>query len=229
MKKSRFFKTVVFALILSLTLALPALAFEDADPPIWQQWGYDSMQDFMDSNGLTAEEEYYDYIADYVQDWKEDQKEQRRWEQWRDEYLAAHPDYKQSLLDQSPALWEQMYYDSKEEFVDWNGLTTEEDYENYLVEWYLYPEFEKTLEAERIARERWKWAGRPRASVSCGTAPMSPSRTLCRKSETGVRWCLSALSWNSVAPRWAITGMPKAYPLSLRTAGSFRLRSAGRR
>jgi hypothetical protein len=135
------------------------MAFEDADPPIWQQWGYESMQNFMDSNGLATEEDYYNYIADYVQYWKEDQELQQRWEQWRDEYLAAHPDYLQSLLDRSPALWEESYYGSKEDYMYWNGLETEEDYENYLLEWYLYPEFEKTLEAERIARERVAMGG----------------------------------------------------------------------
>ncbi len=139
--------------------AFGALAYEDADPPLWEQWGYDSLQDFMDSMDLESEEEYYEYIAEYVEAWKQQEEEQRRWIAWRDEYLAAHPDALQGYLNRSPALWEELDYDSLEEFMQWNGLETEEEYEDYLLQWYLYDAFQESLRAEQIVQERIRLGG----------------------------------------------------------------------
>jgi len=38
------------------------------NPPLWQQWGYDSMEEFMLDYGFTTEEEYYDYVLYWYAD-----------------------------------------------------------------------------------------------------------------------------------------------------------------
>jgi len=159
MKKCRMPLALLLALLLMFVSAFGALAYEDADPPLWEQWGYDSLQDFMDSMDLESEEEYYEYIAEYVEAWKQQEEEQRRWIAWRDEYLAAHPDALQGYLNRSPALWEELDYDSLEEFMQWNGLETEEEYEDYLLQWYLYDAFQESLRAEQIVQERIRLGG----------------------------------------------------------------------
>ena len=67
----------LLALTLCIGLSCPALAdYEDTDPPMWQQWGYDSLEDYL-ANWNETEEEYYQEAAWYV-------AEERDWPVWRE-------------------------------------------------------------------------------------------------------------------------------------------------
>jgi len=151
--------TLLLTVVMASMLVLPVMAYEDAEPPIWQQWGFESMEDFMEWNDLETEEEYYEYIADDVEWWKQEQEEETRWQQWREDYLSAHPEYVEELLGISPTVWEEMEYASLEEFMEWNDLATQEEYVDWLVDWYLYDVYYFETAEERRMAERVELGG----------------------------------------------------------------------
>lgn len=63
--------SLLLAAVLALGLSVSALAWEDTDPPQWQQWGYDSLEEYLADCGET-EEEYYEEIAFFVRQEKEE-------------------------------------------------------------------------------------------------------------------------------------------------------------
>jgi hypothetical protein len=149
MKRKGLLSTILF-LALCLTLVCPALAAgEDLDPPLWEQWGYESLEDFLYWYDLETEDEYYAYIADYV-------AEEQAWIAWRDAYLVEHPGCLDELLAQDPPIWADWGYDSQEALMEGEGLETQSDYEEWLLNWYLRDEFylywsEKQYLEERVA------------------------------------------------------------------------------
>ncbi|MDO4750205.1 MAG: copper amine oxidase N-terminal domain-containing protein, partial [Eubacteriales bacterium] len=120
---------------------------------------YESMEEFMEWNDLETEEEYYEYIAAEVEWWKQEQEEAARWEQWRDEYLAANPGYVQSVLDITPAIWQEWEYESQEDFMMWYDLATQEEYTDWLVEWYLSDLYYEELYRQEMLSQRVEMGG----------------------------------------------------------------------
>ena len=39
--------SLVLAAALILSLGVGALAYEDMDPPLWQRWGYNSLEEYL--------------------------------------------------------------------------------------------------------------------------------------------------------------------------------------
>lgn len=124
--------SLLLAAALALILAAPAPAYEDTDPPQWQQWGYDSLEEYLAWN--ETEEEYYDEIAGTV-------AREKAYPAWKAAYLAAHPGYAEQLLaEDDPPIWQQWYYDSQEEFEAEN-CAAGQSYSDWLVEYWLEDEF----------------------------------------------------------------------------------------
>lgn len=144
--------SVVLAAILALSLSVGALAaYEDTDPPQWQQWGYDSLEAYL-ADWEETEEEYYAEIA-------YDVALEREYPAWREAYLAAHPDYAAQLLaDDEPPLWEFWDCASREEFES-DVLNGEQSYEDWLVDWYLTDLFWDEWNASQLLREREAMGG----------------------------------------------------------------------
>ena len=46
----------MLTLALACVLAVPAFAYEDTDPPQWEQYGYSSLEDMLRDYGMTEEE-----------------------------------------------------------------------------------------------------------------------------------------------------------------------------
>ena len=153
---ARILISIVLALL--LTAATPALALQDTEPPAWEQWGFDSLQEFMDAMGLQTEKEYYDYIADFVEDWEWQQELDRNWEQWKEDFLAQNPDYLEKLKAETP-LWQYLGYDSLEDFMYWYGFETVEEYEKYMLDWYLEELYADEMWAQRALEERVAMGG----------------------------------------------------------------------
>ena len=52
----------MLTLMLIFSAAPPAFAYEDTDPPQWEQYGYSSLEEMLRDYGMT-EEEYYEWYA----------------------------------------------------------------------------------------------------------------------------------------------------------------------
>lgn len=122
--------SLALSLVLTLSLAVPAFAYEDTDPPQWEQLGYSSLEEMLTDCGMT-EEEYYDLAAYYV----EEEKSQQEWEAACLEWLAAHPE-EAAAFDQN-AYFEDSYfwYDSPEEYMEAYGITELEFRQQMLNYW----------------------------------------------------------------------------------------------
>ena len=95
--------SLLMALALLLSLSVTALAYEDLEPPLWQRWGYESLEEYLASWDET-EEEYAQEVADYIAD--------------RAEQDAVIASFDPEAYDFTPALWEYYDYASKEEMME---------------------------------------------------------------------------------------------------------------
>ena len=152
MKRNRILAALL-ALTLFIGLSCPALADRvDTDPPMWEQWGYASLEDYLTEWNET-EEEYYQEAARYVAETEE-------WPAWREAYLAAHPNYAAGLLakDAEEPMWQDWGFESPEEFED---VMCSEDmsYTDWLVDWNLESVFWDEWYAAQRLREREAMGG----------------------------------------------------------------------
>lgn len=143
--------TMLLALILCLGLPCAVLAdtSRDTDPPQWQQYGYDSLEELLTDWDCTAED-YYDSITYEV-------AMEQEYPAWKAEYLAAHPDFTAKLLaeDAADPLWSSWGYDSQKDFeADW-----EKSYGELLTDWELEDLFWDAWYAARRMRERVEMGG----------------------------------------------------------------------
>lgn len=143
--------TMLLALILCLGLPCAVLADapRDTDPPQWQQYGYDSLEELLTDWDCTAED-YYDSITYEV-------AMEQEYPAWKAEYLAAHPDFTAKLLaeDAADPLWSSWGYDSQKDFeADW-----EKSYGELLTDWELEDLFWDAWYAARRMRERVEMGG----------------------------------------------------------------------
>ena len=151
--KTKKILSLLLALALCIALACPALAaYEDTEPPMWQQWGYGSLEELLADWEMT-EEEYYEMI-----EW--DVAEQKEWPAWREAYLAAHPDFAETAMakDAEDPVWAVFGDESLEEFMAWyaeEGQT----YADVVVDWYLMDIFWDEWYAAAVLREREAMGG----------------------------------------------------------------------
>lgn len=116
-------KTVIslaITLALTLSLALPALAYQDTDPPQWEEWGYASLEELLADFDMT-EEEYYEVLV-------APDLNRQNWIDAHPEEVAAFDPY--SYFDQK-----YYYYESPEEYMEWNGLDEEGFRQDMLLLW----------------------------------------------------------------------------------------------
>ena len=151
--KAKKILSLLLALALCIALACPALAaYEDTEPPMWQQFGYGSLEELL-ADWEMAEEEYYKMI-----EW--DVAEQKEWPAWRESYLAAHPDFAETAMakDAEDPVWTTFGDESLEEFMAWyaeDGQT----YADIVVDWYLMDIFWDEWYAAAALREREELGG----------------------------------------------------------------------
>jgi len=125
------------ALLLILTIAAgaggPALAAQDLEPPLWQQWGYESLEKCMEDYGFSSEAEYYEYIEDIVMQ-----------EAWIEAWMADNPELVASYMSGAYPYWENFGCASLEEFMELYGFGTPEDAAEFALwdaawyEWWAY-------------------------------------------------------------------------------------------
>ena len=130
-KRIKLVISLAVTLALTLSLALPALAYEDTDPPQWEQWGYASLAELLDDLGIT-EEEYYEIYAASALDYEAYLEElERRRQAW----LDAHPDEAAAFDAYAYFAQEYPWYDSPQEYMQFNELTEEAFRREMLNEW----------------------------------------------------------------------------------------------
>lgn len=114
---------LALSLLLSLSLALPALAYEDTDPPLWKDLGFDSLEQLMEEGWMTREE-YYQSAAEAAAR----QKAAQAW-------LEAHPEQVAAFDLLAYFDREYFYYDSPQEYMETFGLDEEAFRRRILIEW----------------------------------------------------------------------------------------------
>ena len=87
-KRIKTLSCLVLSLALTLSPALPALAYEDTDPPQWEQFGYSSLEELLRDFGI-SEEEYYEYWVQPELEWERQLQERTALAQ---AWLDAHPE-----------------------------------------------------------------------------------------------------------------------------------------
>lgn len=114
--RKKFFKltALILSLALAFSLALPALAFEDTDPPFWQQWDCSSLEEFLEWYDY-SEEAYYRMAASVLEN-------QARTQAW----IAAHPEEYAAFDPEEYFSKAYPFYDSIEKYMEGRGLTREE-------------------------------------------------------------------------------------------------------
>lgn len=95
--------SLLMAAALLLGLGATALAYEDLEPPLWQRWGYESLEEYLADYDET-EEEYAQEVADYIAE--------------RAEQDALIASFDPETHDFTPALWEYYGFESKEEMME---------------------------------------------------------------------------------------------------------------
>lgn len=118
-KKLSKLMSLVLSLVMVLSLTVPAFAAQDTEPPLWERWGYSSMEEML-ADGWT-ETEYYDMAAFYIE---AEQAEKER-EAARLAWLAAHAE-EAAAFDENAyfeANYNNGWYDSAEEYMAEYGIT----------------------------------------------------------------------------------------------------------
>ena len=144
--------SLVLAAALILSLGVGALAYEDLTPPLWQRWGYDSLEEYL-ADWDETEEEYAAEVAEYLAA--------------RAEQDALIASFDPETHDFTPPLWAYYEYASKEEMmesweIDEAGYAAAVDDELFYYEsrdwteeqWQAYYEQQESeyLRAEKEAR-----------------------------------------------------------------------------
>ena len=139
---------VLLALLLALSLAVPALAAEDTDPPMWQEYGFASREDCIRIL-FNGDEEAYQDQAEYALD-------RKNWEASMAEEIAA---FDADAYWNSGECWQAEYYDAKEAFMEDWLLETEEDFRACLLEEWLDDQWWDCWYAQEVKRTRAKLGG----------------------------------------------------------------------
>ena len=124
----------LIALALTLSLALPVLAYEDTDPPQWEQFGYASLEEMLRDFGIT-EEAYYEYYVQPELEWEQQLQEQRN---LAEAWLKAHPE-EAAAFDPYAYFAEEFdsYYGSPEIYMLELGLGEDGFRQQMLLNWAM--------------------------------------------------------------------------------------------
>ena len=95
--------SLLLVAVLLLGLSVTALAYEDLEPPLWQRWGYDSLEEYL-ADWDETEEEYAQEVADYLAE--------------RAEQDALIASFDPETHDFTPPLWAYYGYASKAEMLE---------------------------------------------------------------------------------------------------------------
>ena len=95
--------SLLMAAALLLGLGATALAYEDLEPPLWQRWGYESLEEYL-ADWDETEEEYAEEVAEYIAD-----------RAAQDALIAS---FDPETHEFTPALWEYYGYESKEAMME---------------------------------------------------------------------------------------------------------------
>lgn len=156
--KKKLTKLLAMALcvVMALSLTLPAFALEDLSPPLWQQFGYSSMEEMLTDWEMT-EEEYAAMVADeleYEESLREEEAERLAW-------LEAHAD--EAAAFDPYAFYEEEFgadYPAEEYIAD-AGFTPEQFREDMLAVWMdarMYEEEQAQVLADFIAAHPREYA-----------------------------------------------------------------------
>lgn len=156
--KKKLFKLLAMALcvVMALSLTLPAFALEDLSPPLWQQFGYSSMEKMLTDWEMT-EEEYAAMVADeleYEESLRVEESERLAW-------LEAHAD--EAAAFDPYAFYEEEFgadYPAEEYIAD-AGFTAEQFREDMLAVWMdarMYEEEQAQVLADFIAAHPREYA-----------------------------------------------------------------------
>lgn len=141
--------TLCVVLTMLMGLAAPALAAEDLNPPLWQQYGYDSRE--------ACVEDWFGGDADAYQDRVDGKLERQRWEETTMAGAIAAFD--------ADAYWDSgdcsysWYYDSKEDFMESWLLDTEAQFQDAMLEDWLDGEWTAYQRSTLVARTRAELGG----------------------------------------------------------------------
>lgn len=169
MKKT--FLSLLLALSLTLSLAVPVLAYEgeNTDPEwvAWKtqwlaahpeeaaafdadayfeneylsDWWYSSKEEFMSEWGLETEQDFCDFMRD---DWLAGMQADEARQTWMDQYESAHPG---ALSAFDPDAWFQAHYyeDPKQAFMAEWGLETQEAFKDFMLDDYVDTQYIKNI------------------------------------------------------------------------------------
>lgn len=150
-KKMAKLLSLALSLVLALSLTLPTLAYEDTDPPQWEQYGYSSLEE-MPADWEMSEDEYYESIVADMLEFEQYRKEE---EAKRQAWLETHQAEVSAFDPYAYFAQEYPYYDSPEEYMEWSDLTEEEFRQEMLYDWVSSLQLE---EADRVQMAQEKEA-----------------------------------------------------------------------
>ena len=139
---------VLLALMLALSLAVPAFAAEDTDPPLWKEYGYDSREECI-RDIFYGDEDAYQEEVEYA-------LARESWEASMAGEIAA---FDANAYWNSGECWQAAYYDSKEAFMEDWLLETEEDFRECLLEEWLDDQWWDYWQAQEVERTRAQLGG----------------------------------------------------------------------
>ena len=151
--------TLVLTAALTLSLALPVLAYPDTEPPLWQQMGYSSLEELLEEGWLT-EEEYAAMAADELAWQQEQQEELLRQEAW----MKAHQEEvavfdADAYFQESFALWADEGYTPQMYMETWE--ISREEFEAEMLEYWVYDMILREEEQAFMAQEKTELGGSP--------------------------------------------------------------------
>ena len=144
---------LTLALALSLTvpaLTVPALAAEDGNPPLWQEYGFTSREECV-REWFGGDEAAYQAEADAL-------LERQRWEAGMAGEIAA---FDADAYWDSDECWQRWVYGSKESFMEAWELKSQEDFRQCVLESWLDDQWEAYEEATLVERTLRDMGGVP--------------------------------------------------------------------
>lgn len=142
--------SLALSLVLALSLAVPALAAEDTDPPLWQEYGFASRAECIELMYGGDETAYQSEVNDRL--------ERQAWEDSiADEIAAFDPD----AYWNSGECWYASWYDSKEAYMEDWLLETEEQFDDAMLEDWLDNRWQEYQQATLLSRTLTELGGTP--------------------------------------------------------------------
>lgn len=139
---------VLLAMVLALSLMVPALAVEDTDPPLWQGYGFTSREECI-RVWFGGDEDAYQEQVEY-------DRAREAWEASMADEIAA---FDADDYWNSGECWQAEYYDSKEAFMKSWLLETEKDFQDCLLENWLDDQWLDYWMGQEAERTRTKLGG----------------------------------------------------------------------